>query len=108
MTTPKDRAELVEFRAKALNTALIFSDGSWEDLNPGRQSQLRLQALESLKAEEAAGLAVVPVEPTDASIANGVVFLIDANLDGPDGVGHSDVQGCFAAMLAASPYRSKP
>ncbi len=53
------------------------------------------------KALEAKGLVIVPREPNVASIANGVQFLIDANLDGPDGVGHSDALGCWQTMLAA-------
>ena len=38
-------------------------------------------------------------EPTEGSIAAGVSFLIDANLDGPDGVADSDVRGCFQAIV---------
>ena len=52
-------------------------------------------------ALEAQGLVIVPREPSEGSIASGVVFLIDANLDGPDGVGESDARGCWQAMLAA-------
>jgi hypothetical protein len=40
-------------------------------------------------------------EPSDQAIADGVNFLIDANLDGPDGVGHSDAVGCWQAMSDA-------
>lgn len=39
-------------------------------------------------------------EPTEGSIAAGVSFLIDANLDGPDGIGESDARGCWQAMCA--------
>ena len=40
-------------------------------------------------------------EPSEINIANGVQFLIDAKLDGPDGVGHSDALGCWHAMFPA-------
>ena len=45
-----------------------------------------------------AGLGIRPREPTAESIAEGVLFLVDANLDGPDGVGESDALGCWQAM----------
>ena len=47
------------------------------------------------------GLVKVPREPTEAMLANGVSVLIDGGLDGPDGVGHSDANGCWEAMIDA-------
>lgn len=50
----------------------------------------------------AAGFAIVPLEPTERMLANGVNALIVAGLDSEDGVGHSDAKVVWSEMVAAS------
>ena len=70
---------------------------SWQAFE--REAKAAIEAYE--KTLKAQGLVIVPREPSEGSIANGVQFLIDANLDGPDGVGQSDARGCWQAMIDA-------
>ena len=76
MTTPKDRAELLDLLVKADATASVYSTHI-------QQEESRLATL------KAAGLAVVPVEPTNEMLS----------------VVPSATWEVYQAMLAASPYR---
>jgi len=98
MTTPKDRAELLDLLVKADATASVYSTHI-------QQEESRLATL------KAAGLAVVPVRATEE--------MDEAGLDDPDAAycdrcmqaGHTRNAGwpstVYNAMLAASPYREE-
>lgn len=56
----------------------------------GRDAQARAAYLATLKAIR---------KPSDDANASGVNALWDVGLDGPDGVGFSDAETCFTAMI---------
>ena len=93
MTTPKDRAELIQFRAKSMRehwrTKAMSQGSPIEDIFLG-------YAEATTQAEEAAGLAVVPVEPT--YLMKSLGYDTDKTLSGA-------YHYIYQAMLAASPYR---
>ena len=87
---------LIEKVAQAICESKPDRSGFWETTPDARRKGYRTQA----RAAVAAVLKGIR-EPSDQAIADGVNFLIDADLDGPDGVGHSDVVGCWQAMVDA-------
>ena len=95
--------DMISVVARALLVKRYSGYAGYGEYEPGEVEieETLPEAKAFIKALEAKGLVIVPREPNVASIANGVQFLIDANLDGPDGVGHSDAVGVWDTMLAA-------
>lgn len=99
---PATREELIELRSETLWQAhAVRATGrprseTWADVEEYEKEKLRFMARATLEAEEAAGLAVVPVEET--------VAMLDAAIaaEGPGGDGDA-----WRAKLAASPYAKK-
>ena len=88
MTTPKDRAELLDLLVKADATASVYSTHI-------QQEESRLATL------GAAGLAVIALEPTE-EMANAVYLILTGDESEP----WLKVAMIYKA-IAASPYREK-
>lgn len=70
-----------------------------DDQHPGHQARAAIAAYQARLADT--GRAVMSAELSKQQLADGVLALIDAGLDGPDGVGHSEVQAVWRAIKAA-------
>lgn len=55
-----------------------------------------------IAALKSSGYRVVPEKLTDQMMVDGVEALIDSGLDGPDGVGWSEVEALWAMLIAAT------
>lgn len=101
--TPPDRAALMR-----VMTAVHDSNGG-----PGTVGELNAlrNCREMLAALEAAGVMLMPVEPTDEMICAGDEAIIAALNEHPADVTFSKgtpAARCHDAMVGASPYRSAP
>lgn len=99
--------ELELARALYREAGISNSDESWEryrkdaafqDYWAGKAARF---AAAHKAALERAHKRIMDEELTEQQLANGVVALIDAGLDGRDGVGHSDVEAVWKAIKAA-------
>lgn len=109
-TTPKNRDELIELKARAISDAVGWGV-PYDETTEDNKAMARRAARATLEAEEAAGLAVVPVQSDFAmqcaAIDTDSIKLGDIS---PLGFRCSPQQmfaKCWTAMLAASPYAKR-
>ena len=91
--TPKDRKEL----EKAFDRFCEEIEGSDEyQVTYGRALTLFIKRY---------SLAVVPVPPNAQMLSDCVVAMVDAGLDGPDGIGPYEANKVAEALIAANPFK---
>ncbi len=109
MTIPTEGERAIEAAARIAlvwrNPQLRSAMHPWTMASDGQREQATEAAKDIVRAYLAAlqnSHKLVPEKPTKRMLADGVQTLIDAGLDGPDGVGWVEAQSCWVNMLHAA------